>query len=652
VTPLGTPSQHLSLTGRLTRRLAGVAVLTVGAVAVLQTSAQAAPATGPHPGPAADATARAGAHGHALPQPMRGRAAVRALGGRLSEVAALNRRTPAELTEVLAEDPTMWLGQDGRLLVKEETATPPAASAASAVTATPAHPLDQTFRLHSLPGSHRTLLLDFDGVDVPSTSKWVTSGDYQLPAGSQAGWDPAGNGTAFEDRELAAVQEIWARVAEDYAPFDIDVTTQDPGQAALVRSSASDPDFGARVVVTDSAVAWNGLCRQQCGGIAWVGVTGLPASAGDYGIAWVFSGGTTDGPRYVAEAAAHEAGHTFGLLHDGNATSGYDSGHNGWAPIMGVGYDQDVTQWSKGDYSGANNQQDDVGVIARTAPLRADEAGGSVATAAALPSRTAYISSRSDTDYYGLGSCAGPVQVVASPAATGPDLDIVLTLVDATGRKVAGAAPPLSLPLVRVVDLWTGRASYQHQATGLGATVSTTLPEGTYYAVVDGGGAQAGGAGDPVTDYDDYGSLGAYTLSVTGCDAGYTPTRPAPLTTSTPAVTTAPGAPPVATPVRPSAPRVPAVRPGAKGGARTVVVRWRPPASTGSHPVVTYEVRIVRLVRGRARVVRLVALPTSRRSVEIRLPRRQGVAYAAAVRARSLGGWSALSTRSRAVRPR
>lgn len=31
------------------------------------------------------------------------------------------------------------------------------------------------------------------------------------------------------------------------------------------------------------------------------------------------------------------------------------SGANGWAPIMGVGYYQELTQWSKGEYAGANN---------------------------------------------------------------------------------------------------------------------------------------------------------------------------------------------------------------------------------------------------------------------------------------------------------
>jgi hypothetical protein len=39
-------------------------------------------------------------------------------------------------------------------------------------------------------------------------------------------------------------------------------------------------------------------------------------------------------------------------------------GADGWAPIMGLGYYQPISQWSKGEFSGANNPQDDLAVIA------------------------------------------------------------------------------------------------------------------------------------------------------------------------------------------------------------------------------------------------------------------------------------------------
>ena len=53
---------------------------------------------------------------------------------------------------------------------------------------------------------------------------------------------------------------------------------------------------------------------------------------------------------------------------------GYYTGHGvapvDWGPIMGVGYYSDVTQWSKGEYSGANNTEDDLQKITVYLPYR------------------------------------------------------------------------------------------------------------------------------------------------------------------------------------------------------------------------------------------------------------------------------------------
>lgn len=466
-----------------------------------------------------------------LPAPAHGRAAVRALGDRLPAVAAQNDRSAAELTRLLTEDPTMWVDRSGQLFVKDELRTEeatPTGAAAGTPAPTAAYPLDQTFALHSLPGSHRTIYLDFDGVDVGAIA-WTTQG---LAQGHQTGWDPSGNGEAvFDSRESTTIQEIWARVAEDYAPFDVDVTTADPGNAALIRTSDADTDYGTQVVFTSSSQAWQSLCSQQCGGIAWLGAFGANDS-GNYQLAWVFGGGTADAAPFMAEAASHEAGHTFNLTHDGTnppETDNYYDGHTPWAPIMGSGYDHAVTQWSKGDYASANNHQDDLAVIAARAPLRSDEAGDSPATAAQVPTGTAYVTSRTDLDYYALGTCTGSVTVTAQPAATGPDLDVVLRIVDSAGTTVATAAPATTESQVLTpVPGNPGYGYYVPQSSGMDASVTTSLPSGRYYAVVDGGGAQAGGAGDPVADYDDYASIGAYTLTSSGC---------------TPTAVTVPGAP-------------------------------------------------------------------------------------------------------------
>src|SRR5207253_3500030 len=106
-----------------------------------------------------------------------------------------------------------------------------------------------------------------------------------------------------------------------------------------------------------------------CGGIAYVGVYDMTGSLhGYYQPAFVYEQGVTSNAKYIAEAAAHEAGHNLGLSHDGTATLGYYDGQGSWAPIMGVGYDRAISQWSKGEYSGANNTEDDLAIIAAAGP--------------------------------------------------------------------------------------------------------------------------------------------------------------------------------------------------------------------------------------------------------------------------------------------
>ena len=139
--------------------------------------------------------------------------------------------------------------------------------------------------------------------------------------GDHPAWDPAGDGPAFSDGERAKVQQVWAMVAEDYAPFDVDVTTQDPGAAGMVRSSSSDTVYGTRVLVTPSDDPFAKICSRACGGVAYIGVFDR-RRARYYQPAWVFPQALGNDPKNIAEAASHEAGHNLGLDHDGTAAAG------------------------------------------------------------------------------------------------------------------------------------------------------------------------------------------------------------------------------------------------------------------------------------------------------------------------------------------
>ena len=448
-----------------------------------------------------------------LSRNMRGEKAISALGDRLPVAAARNDLTPAQFRAAIRKDSMVWVDRTGRLLFVDEFAgegghddhdhAETSDLAESTVSALPADVLD----LHSRPGSDRTIVLDFNGHDARGTA-WG-NGDAQNTAAFSIDGDPA-----FNDEEKAVIYSVWQRVAEDYAPFAVNVTTKDPGHGPGVRGAdiirrdnTDDIVYGTRVVITPSK-PYN--C--SCGGVAYVGVFDATGSTHDsYQPAWVFTAGVGKGAKNIAEAASHEAGHNLGLSHDGTKRTGYYTGHEDWAPIMGVGYYEPISQWSRGEYSGANNKEDDFAVISLNgAPAAGDDHSNSRSGASALGgTATGVIGSRTDLDVFSfVPSVTGAVTISADPAETSPNLDVRLRLLDADGIGLA------------TVDPASSASSGNDTSVGLDADLVYSVTAGlTYYVEVDGV-----GFGDPLnTGYSDYGSVGRFTVSVV---AGGTVTPP------------------------------------------------------------------------------------------------------------------------------
>lgn len=147
-------------------------------------------------------------------------------------------------------------------------------------------------------------------------------------------------------------------MAEDYAPFNVDVTTEEPAEitrsvlhAVIIRSVQRD---GVTFVPRGN----------RAGGVAFLNIFGVPNTF--LRPALVFYDNLASQADYFAEATSHELGHNFGLSHDGQTTSGgrveyyrgvlqsgYKSpchmsvadfpflwsflGDGYWAPIMGIG---------------------------------------------------------------------------------------------------------------------------------------------------------------------------------------------------------------------------------------------------------------------------------------------------------------------------
>ncbi|QBX55515.1 hypothetical protein EXE58_08660 [Nocardioides seonyuensis] len=466
-----------------------------------------------------------------LRKPQNGGTAVRRLGADLPAVAKAHGMQPAALRTTLLNDETLWVDPAGQLFVKEELHVGETFDAAPVAAA--AEPLDQTLALHSKPGSQHVVHLDFDGIDLPSESYWSTG--HHLPAGAYEGWDPMGDGPAFSDAERAAIQEIWARVAEDFAPFDVDVTTADPGDAALRTDFSGDTVFGTRLVVSDSAQASSLICQDNCGGVALLDAITTPSSVAEP--AWVFSALNSQSPKAIAEAASHEVGHTFGLRHDGFGRSETDwdeyySGQGTWAPIMGSAYSAPVSQWSNGFYNGATNSEDDVAKIAAIAGHRTDEGGDGWASPLRVTDGAGYVGASYDRDVYLVDDCTPGARAAAVTTGFSANLDVSLTLARPSGSggsPVTVANPYLIQADARDERPWYGVGAYypSTSVTGLDATVD--IAEGGPWLLEVRGGD--GLTGLDTSDYFSYGSTGAYQLQVEGCSTPQVaPARPNGLT--------------------------------------------------------------------------------------------------------------------------
>jgi subtilisin-like proprotein convertase family protein len=395
-------------------------------------------------------------------------------------------------------------GGDAEGIVLTSPAVPPefdlsTASGAEETVAAAAFALDQTFLLHSNPGATKVIYLDFDG-HTTSGMTWNTNyndgADFTTPAYSYQG------DSTFSDAELQRIQNIWERVKEDFIPFDVDVTTEDPGVDALRKSGLGDTHWGIRVVIGGNSNDWYG---SSAGGVASVGSFDTSTDRPCY----VFTENLSNGnEKYTAEAISHEAGHTLDLSHDGTSGTGgvtyyegHGSGATGWAPIMGVGYYEQLSQWSKGEYPAANQTQDDLSRITTRNGFgyRTDDHGGTTGTATPLSITSTVVFNEgiiertTDLDYFSFSTIGGIINLDIDPFYRSPNLDILATLYNSSGSIIATSNPVLALD----------------------ANFSMVLGPGTYYVSIDGTGKPADG-----TDfgYSDYGSLGYYSISGTIVD--------------------------------------------------------------------------------------------------------------------------------------
>lgn len=320
------------------------------------------------------------------------------------------------------------------------------------------------------------IYLEFRGAPAQNWGNWNVT---QTPA-----YDLDGDASTFSQTEFDAIHEIWSRVSEKYSPFNINVTTVDPGVYNYHET--------VRVVIGGDG-AWTGAVY---GGYAFPdGFIGSTSNT-----AFVFAKNLGQGrAKYVAESVAHEAGHTFGLQHqaaydsNGVQTNGYRGGRdplnpNLADPVMGFSYYAARGVWASGPTLSYYTQQDDMAVIGRAYNgfgVRADDHPNAPSALNVLnvpdnmnASASGIIETTSDIDYFMFHSDGGMVSLRANVAALGPTLDLAFALFDSTGQQLASA-----------------------DTVSLGESINYYVNPGDYYVAVSSHGA--------------YGDVGTYTVTGT-----------------------------------------------------------------------------------------------------------------------------------------
>jgi hypothetical protein len=344
--------------------------------------------------------------------------------------------------------------------------------------------------LQSKPNSPHTLYLNNWGGTL-SNSIW----NDEYNGGEDIHYTPYSNDNdtaKFSREEKEIIWLVWREVAEDYAIFNVNVTTSQAVYDATPASKRS------QIIATQTS----NFYPNDAGGVAYVGSFDNFTDYSKTGFNWVE---TID----MGMAYSHESGHQMGLSHYGTSSKGYYDGHGEWGPIMGAPYGQKYVQWSRGEYTNANQTQDDLAIISRVLGVLDDDAGDSTSTSTSLvfPStkHEGQISPggiKDDIDVYSFTVSSRKIvnvsvesSLLAESQYQGGNLAFDVVLTNSSGVVIAQSTSSDIRPL----STRTNKFQY-----------SGTLNAGNYFLSINGVSPNTNSA----TGFVEYGNGGQYILTI------------------------------------------------------------------------------------------------------------------------------------------